>query len=206
MGSGNYINALNSSDKMYESSKNWLIREFDKERNIVGQFPDIGELIRVEKKTKKWKHYYFNISGFFDPDRGFLKVLNDIYIRYIEIKLDEKDLMPFCSLIVQPYEKIQELLKIKEGSFLDYSLSILYSFVVAGAIDIVMVLTAAEIHPIVGLAVGATVVGVMAYETYKYCKEERKIKFIKDETNLLITKIIDLFGVFDRYLEKCNVI
>ena len=206
MGSDNYIKALNSSDKMKESLKIWLIREFDKERNIVGRFPDIGELIRVENRTKGWKHYYFNISGFFDPDKGFLKVLDDIYKRYIEIKLNEKNLLPFGSLLTQPYKKIQELLKITEGSFLDDSLCLLYGFVVGSVIDVAIILAATRIHPIVGITVGATVIGILAYESYKEAKNSKEAEFIKREENLLFTKITELLKNFDRYLQYCNVI
>lgn len=144
---------------------------------------------------------------FFDPDKGFLRVLIDIYKRYNEIKLDIKEIMPFASLIFQPLDKIQELLKIKPGSFLDYSLSILYSFVISGIINITMVAMATRIHPIAGLAVGAVAIGIMSYESFKGFKESKREKFIKDETNLLITKILDLFGNgFEKYLKNCNII
>ena len=207
MGSSLSYTALNSNDKINESRKNWLISEFNKEKNIVGKLPDIGELIRVENKTKGWKHYYFNIEGFFDPDKGFLRVLVDIYKRYNEIKLDAKEIMPFSSLIFQPLDKIKEILKIKTGSFLDYSLSILYSFIFSGAINLTMALIAARVHPIAGVVVGAVAVGVLSYEAYKGFKELKREKFIKDETNLLITKIIGLFGDgFDKYLKECNII
>ena len=207
MGSSQSYTALNSIDVIYESRKNLLISEFNKEKNIVGKLPDIGELIRVELKTIGWKHYYFNIDGFFDPDKGFLRVLIDIYKRYNEIKLDDKEIMPFASLISQPLDKIQELLKIKPGSFLDYSLSILYSFVISGIINITMVALATRIHPIAGLAVGAVAIGIMSYESFKSFKEPKRKKFIENEINLLITKIIDLFGYgFEKYLKKCNII
>lgn len=207
MGSSQSYTALNSNDIIYESRKNWLISEFNKEKNIVGKLPDIGELIRVENKKKGWKYYYFNIEGFFDPDKGFLRVLVDIYKRYNEIKLDKKEIMPFSSLIFQPLDKIKEILKIKSGSFLDYSLSIFYSFIFSGAINLTMALFAARIHPIAGVVVGAVAVGVLSYESYKGFKELKREKFIKDETNLLITKIIGLFGDgFDKYLKECNII
>lgn len=207
MGSSQSYTALNSNDKINESRKNWLISEFNKEKNIVGKLPDIGELIRVENKKKGWKHYYFNIEGFFDPDKGFLRVLVDIYKRYNEIKLDAKEIMPFSSLIIQPLDKIKEILKIKTGSFLDYSLSILYSFIFSGAINLTMALLAARVHPIAGVVVGAVAVGVLSYEVYKGFKELKREQFIKDETNLLITKIIGLFGDgFDKYLKECNII
>ena len=207
MGSSQSYTALNSNDVIYERRKNLLISEFNKEKNIVGKLPDIGELIRVELKTKGWKHYYFNIEGFFDPDKGFLKVLVDIYKRYNEIKLDVKEIMPFASLMFQPLDKIQEILKIKPGSFLDYSLGLLYSFVVSGIINLTMVAVATRIHPIAGLAVGVVAIGIMSYESYKGFKELKREKFIKDETNLLITKILDLFGNgFEKYLKNCNII
>lgn len=207
MGSKQSYSALNSKEKMKESKINWLNSEFNKEKNIINKLPGIGELIRVEGKSKGWKHYYFNIEGFFDPDQGFLKVLVDIYKRYNEIKLDVKEIMPFSSLIFQPLEKIQEILKIKPGSFLDYSLSLLYSFIVSGAINLSMVLIAAKIHPYAGIAVGAAAIGLLAYEAYKGFKELKREKFIKDETNLLITKILGLFGDgCDKYLTTCNII
>ena len=207
MGNEQSYTALNSKEWIYESKKNWLNSEFNKEKNIVGKLPDIGELIRVEDKSNGWKHYYFNIEGFFDPDIGFLKVLVDIYQRYNEIKLDAKEIMPFSSLIFQPLDKIQEILEIKPGSFLDYSLGILYSFVISGAINLTMVLVTTRIHPIAGLAVGAAAVGIFAYEAYKGFKEIKREKFIRDETNLLITKILGLFGDgCDKYLTTCNII
>ena len=207
MGNSQSYTALNSNDKMNERTKNWLISEFNKEKNIVAKLPEIGELIRVENKKKRWKHYYFNIDGFFDPDKGFLRVLVEIYKRYNEIKLDDKEIMPFTSLIVQPLEKIQEVLKIKPGSFLDFSLSILYSFILSGVINLTTALIAAEIHPIAGVVVGAVAVGILSYEVYKGFKELKREEFIKNETNLLMNKIIDLFGDgFEQYLENCNII
>lgn len=207
MGSSQSYTALNSNDRINESSKNWLISEFNKEKNIVGKLPGIGELIRITRKTKGWKHYYFNIEGFFDPDKGFLRVLVDIYKRYNEIKLDVKEIMPFSCLIFQPLEIIQEVLKIKPGSFLDYSLSFLYSFLVSGVISLTMTAVAARIHPIAGVAVGAVAMGVMIYESYKGFKALKREKFIKDEINLLITKILGLFGNgFENYLRNCNII
>ena len=120
--------------------------------------------------------------------------------------------MPFSSLIVQPYEVIQEYLKIKPGSYLDFSLSLLYSFIIAGVIDLGVVLAATTINPIVGIGIGTIFVGVFAYELYKGLKGSdkaiylKKKKMIEDEGKFLFNRIIDLFGDFNRFLEKCNVI
>ena len=78
----------------------WLKKEFEKEENILVKFNN-NEIIRIERKMKGKKHYYFNISGFFDPDKGFIKALLDIYKRYDDIlSQDIKDIMKSLILII----------------------------------------------------------------------------------------------------------
>lgn len=74
------IRELNSGEIMSIKDKNWLIKEFGKEKNEQGQMSDNEKLISFEKVEDGKKHYYFNISAFFEPDKGFLRCFIDIYI------------------------------------------------------------------------------------------------------------------------------
>ena len=84
----------------------------------------------------------------------------------------KKDLMPFTSLMIQPFKKIMEYLEIKSGTFLHQSLSIVYGFVFGvgiGAIAYGLFL----INPVAGIiATGAAAVGygIGYYEMYKVHK------------------------------------
>ena len=78
--------ALNSYYTMNQYEINNLINEFNKDKNIIAKMPDVGDLLRVEIYKNGKEHYYLNVAGFFDPDRGFLKALGEIYERYNKIK------------------------------------------------------------------------------------------------------------------------
>ena len=172
----------------------WLKKEFEKEENILVKFNN-NEIIRIERKMKGKKHYYFNISGFFDPDKGFIKALLDIYKRYDDIlSQDIKDIMPFGCLILQPYEKIVEYLKIKPGGKLDYSLGILYSFVTGIGLGTLFSIIITRVNLPLGCAVTGLYIIVSIWEIYKGLKEESKIKNIKIQHDIFITKILQLFG------------
>jgi hypothetical protein len=189
------------------SVKKWLIREFDKEKNILGYMSDTDVLIRIEKKVEGKRHYYFNIAAFFDPDRGFLKCFSDLYERYKEIKnLNPDDIMPFASLISSPLEKIQEKLKIVPGSFLDYSLTLFYSIGFGFAVNAGIFLLA-RIHPLLGGVAYCGFVFTLLYEIYKGGKEIKKIEILKKEDEILVSRIFDLFSsvIKDKILDA-NVI
>lgn len=187
----------NTKEKNNEENKKineWLKKEFEKEKNILDKFNN-NEIIRIERKMKGKKHYYFNISGFFDPDRGFIKALLDIYKRYDDIlSQDMKDIMPFGCLILQPYDKIVEYLKIRPGGKLDYSLGIIYSFITGIGLGTLFSFIIARVNLPLGCAITGIYILVSIYEIYKYEREENKIKNIKIQHDIFITKILKLFG------------
>lgn len=200
--------AINSDYVMKQDEINELKNEFNKDKNIMGKMPDIGELLRAEIIKGGKKHFYFNIPGFFDPDRGFLKSLAEIYQRYIEIKdKTKKDLMPFTSLMIQPFKKIMEYLEIKSGTFLHQSLSIVYGFVFGvgiGAIAYGLFL----INPVAGIiATGAAAVGygIGYYEMYKVHKNYKYKEYLNNQGILFISKIKELFKKdYNRCLLECD--
>ena len=53
--------AINSNYVMNQDEINELKNEFNKDKNIIGKMPDIGELLRAEIIKEGKKHYYFNI-------------------------------------------------------------------------------------------------------------------------------------------------
>ena len=187
----------NTKEKNNEENKkinDWLKKEFEKEKNILDKFNN-NEIIRIERKMKGKKHYYFNISGFFDPDRGFIKALLDIYKRYDDIlSQDIKDIMPFGCLILQPYDKIVEFLKIRPGGKLDYSLGIIYSFITGIGLGTLFSFIIARVNLPLGCAITGIYILVSIYEIYKCEREENKIKNIKIQHDIFITKILKLFG------------
>ena len=206
------MKAINSNYEMTQDEINKLINEFNKDANNLGRMPDVGEFLRAEIIKGGKKHYYFSISGFFDPDKGFLKSLSDIYQRYIEIKdTTKRDLMPFTSLMTQPFEKIMRYLDITQGSLLFKSLSIIYGFVLGWGINFIICGLSA-INPVLGVIAGGVVAVGYAYgacELYKandYCKNK---EYIYNQGRLFISKIKDLFEKdYNRYLidYNCNII
>ena len=200
--------AINSDYVMKQDEINDLKSEFNKDKNIMGKIPDIGELLRAEIIKGGKKHFYFNIPGFFDPDRGFLKCLTEIYQRYIEIKDKTiKDLMPFTILMQQPFEKIMKYLKITPGTFLHQSLSILYGFVFGFGIG-VLAYGLYLINPVVGsIVAGAAVVGsaIEYYELYKANEHYKYKEYLYNQGILLISKIKELFKKdYNRLLTECD--
>lgn len=203
------IKELCSEEKMSIKEKNWLIKEFDKQKNILGYINEDDAFIRVEKLVDGKRHYYFNIAAFFDPDKGFLKCFSDIYQRYKEIcKLNPDDIMPFASLIFSPLEVIEKKLDIKPGSYLDYSLGIFYSIGFGISIAGVTLFLASRIHPVVGGIVYTGVLFTMLYESYKGDKEIAKIKKkFENEHEFLVSKLLGLFNsVLNDTILRANII
>ncbi len=203
------IKDLCSDEVMTISEKNWIIKEFGKEKNIFGNKSELDVLIKVEKVVDGKKHYYFNIAAFFDPDKGFLKCFSDIYKRYEEIKNTNIDeIMPFGSLIFRPYEEIQKILHVAPGSYLDYSLALFYSVGFSMIITGATIFLASRIHPVVG---GVFYLGVflrLLYEDYKGDKEIAKIKKFEKENEFLVGKILELFSSLlnNNKIFKANII
>jgi len=204
--------AINSNDVMNQDEINELINEFNKDKNIMGKIPDIGELLRAEIIKGGKKHFYFNISGFFDPDRGFIKTLAEIYERYIEMQgINKKDLMPFTILMSQPFEKIMKYLEITPGTFLHKSLSLVYAFVFGFGIG-AMVYGLCLINPVIGgIAVGVATIGygIGYYEIYKTNKHYKYKEYLHTQGILFVSKIKELFKKdYNRCLTKlnCNII
>ena len=204
--------ALNSYDTMNQYEINNLINEFNKDKNIIAKMPDVGDLLRVEIYKNGKEHYYLNVAGFFDPDRGFLKALGEIYERYNEIKnITRKDLMPFTSLMMQPFEKIMEILEIRSGTFLHLSLALVYAFAFGAGIGaIVGVLF--SINPVlggIGICVAGIGYGIEAYEVYKANKHYKYKNYLQEQGNLFISKINELFKKdYNRCIidYNCNII
>ena len=181
-----------SNDILKKKFEDWLKKEFEKEQNILDKFNN-NEIIRVERKIKNKKCYYFNISGFFDPDRGFLKVLIDLYERYNEVKAKAKDIMPFTCLIFQPYEKIIEILGVKKGGHIDSCMTILYSFGIGIGINAILAFISSVNIPL-GIAVTSLYYINSIYEIYKGLEQIKKIKKLKSQGDLFISKILKIFG------------
>lgn len=204
--------ALNSYYTMNQNEINNLINEFNKDKNIIGKMPDVGDLLRAEICKYGKKHYYFNVAGFFDPDRGFLKALGEIYERYIEIKkIHIKDLMPFSSLMMQPFEKIMEVLEIKSGTFLHFSLALVYGFAFGAGIGAIIGILF-SINPVlggIGLGVAGVGYSITAYEMYKANKHHKYKEYLENQGNLFISKINELFKKdYNRCIidSNCNII
>lgn len=204
----NMSKAINSNNVMNQNEINELINEFNKDANIIGRMPDVGELLRAEIIKGGKKHFYFNISGFFDPDRGFLKTLAEIYQRYIEIKdKKRKDLMPFTSLMAQPFKKVMEDLDISPGTFLYQSLGMIYSFVFGAGVGAI-VFALYTINPVIGgIATGVAAVGYgySYYEMYKANKHYKYKDYLFNQGRVFISKIKEIFEKdYNRLLIECN--
>lgn len=184
--------AINSKNIYLSSSEiNQLKNEFEKSKNIIGNIPDI--LLRAEIIKDKKKHIYFNISGFFDPESGFLKTLGEIYSRYLEIrKYKRSDIMPFHSLMMQPFEKIMNYLDIAEGSTLHKSLACIYSFLYGAAIGTLTGLLFL-VNPILGATATIGAAGYMLYESYNANKHYKYKEYLENQGNLFVSKIKELF-------------
>lgn len=102
--------------------------------------------------------------------------------------------MPFSCLIFRPLKEIGEILKIKPGSNLDYSLGILYSIAFSLPLTGLTVFLASRIHPLVGIALYAGVFITMLYKDYKGLKEFEKIRKLEKEDEFLISRIFNLFS------------
>jgi len=181
-----------SNDILKKKFEDWLKKEFEKEQNILDKFNN-NEIIRVERKIKNKKCYYFNISGFFDPDRGFLKALKDLYERYKEVKTKAKDIMPFACLIFQPYEKIIEILRVEKGGHIDLCIGILYSFGVGIGLKAIFAFISSVYLPL-GIAVTSLYYINSLYEIYKGLEQIKKIKKLESQSDFFISKILKIFG------------
>ena len=207
MTSNDCENLNNSSKKMKRDMFILLQKEFNKEQNKIKKFEN-DELIRVEIEKDGEKHYFFNFSSFFDPDEGFLKCLSDLYKRYEEIKKVE-DVMPFTDLLCKPFDKIMDILKIKQGDLLFNSLGLIYSCAIGisfGAISSSLIFSGNLFLSGIGIALYAGVLGTQLYEIYKGSNEINKIQILKGEDEELIRNLFAFFGnQVCENLEKCNV-
>ena len=201
-------NLNNPKDKMKRNNLDMLIKEFNKESNQLAKFDNDG-LFRVESTIDNKKHYYFNFSCFFDPDHGFLKCLSDLYKRYNEMK-DVKEIMPFTSLIYQPLDKIFELLNIKPGDALSYSLAFIYYWVFGLVIEGISDLLASSFNPYLITASVVFYYG-MNYlnlsELYKKTKEINKYQTSEEQEEQLFSQLMKFFGSeIGQHLQNCNII
>ena len=201
-------NLNNPKDKMKRNNLDMLIKEFNKESNQLAKFDNDG-LFRVESTIDNKKHYYFNFSCFFDPDHGFLKCLSDLYKRYNEMK-DVKEIMPFTSLIYQPLDKIFELLNIKPGDALSYSLAFIYYWVFGLVIEGICDLLASSFNPYLITASVVFYYG-MNYlnlsELYKKTKEINKYQILEEQEEQLFSQLMQFFGSeIGQHLQNCNII
>lgn len=201
-------NLNNPKDKMKISTLDMLIKEFNKEANQLAKFDNDG-LIRVEITIDHKKHYYFNFSSFFDPDYGFSKCLFDIYKRYYEVK-NLKEIMPFTSLICQPLDKIFELLNIKQGDVLFYSLVFLYSFAfgfVIGGISSLLVSSGNPYLITAGVVIYCGVTYLNLSEFIKGTKEINKYQIVEGQDEQLFSQLMQFFGSeIGQHLQNCNII
>lgn len=203
------VNLNNPKDKMKRNTLDMLIKEFNKETNQLGKFDNDDALLRVESTIDHKKHYYFNLSSFFDPDHGFLKCLTDLYKRYNEMK-DEKDPMPFTSFICQPLDKIFELLNIKPGDALSYSLAYLYGFSFGFAIGEICNLLVSFGNPCLftaGVVICCGTIYLNISEFIKGTKAINKYQILKGQDEQLFSQLMQFFGSeLDQHLQNCNII
>lgn len=199
-------NAINSGNIYISSNEiNELIKEFDKSKNVIGMIPGIGDLLRAEIVKDGKKHFYFNMAGFFDPEKGFIKTLGDIYSRYLEIKnIKKEDVIPFHCLMMKPFEKIVEYLDIAKGSLLYKSLGYIYSFLYGAGIGVLCGILY-SINPIAGaIGTGVALIG-MGYELYKGNRHYKYKEYLENQGNLFISKISGLFEKdYNTYILECN--
>ena len=203
------VNLNNPKDKMKRNTLDMLIKEFNKETNQLGKFDNDDALLRVESTIDHKKHYYFNFSSFFDPDHGFLKCLTDLYKRYNEMK-DEKDPMPFTSFICQPLDKIFELLNIKPGDALSYSLAYLYGFSFGFAIGEICNLLVSFGNPCLftaGVVICCGTIYLNISEFIKGTKAINKYQILKGQDEQLFSQLMQFFGSeLGQHLQNCNII
>ena len=202
-------NLNNPKDKMKRNTLDMLIKEFNKETNQLGKFDNDDALLRVESTIDHKKHYYFNFSSFFDPDHGFLKCLSDLYKRYNELK-DVNEIMPFTSLICQPLDKIFELLNIKPGDALSYSLAYLYGFSFGFAIGEICNLLVSFGNPCLftaGVVICCGTIYLNISEFIKGTKAINKYQILKGQDEQLFSQLMQFFGSeLGQHLQNCNII
>ena len=201
-------NLNNPKDKMKRNTLDMLIKEFNKETNQLAKFDNDG-IIRVESTIDHKKHYYFNFSSFLDPKYGFLNCLSDLYKRYNELK-DVNEIMPFTSLICQPLEKIFELLNIKPGDFLSYSLAVLYGCAFGFVIGELTCLMLSSGNPYIitaGVGIYCGVNFLSLFEFMKGTKEINKYQILEGQDEQLFSQLMQFFGSeIGQHLENCNII
>ena len=101
MGNSESIYSYDKKAKMDKSLKDWLIKEFGNNKNIISRAPGAGFLVKTIKEFKGQKHYYFNIAAFFDPDNGFIMCLVKKYEQYLKQikKLESDKFITFIDLL-----------------------------------------------------------------------------------------------------------
>ena len=209
MGNSESIYSYDKKAKMDKSLKDWLIKEFGNNKNIISRAPGAGFLVKTIKEFKGQKHYYFNIAAFFDPDNGFIMCLIKMYEQYLkQIKKLEKDkFITFIDLLSRPFEFILSFLGWKDDSVGLAILRNLYSMALGVAIGIgVGALSAilSQVHPLLGIAT-TTIALVIELNSLSKIKALEKIEKNQNE---LFSKIFNYFKSpnFINMLYEINII
>ena len=209
MGNSESIYSYDRKAKMDKSLKEWLIKEFGNNKNIISRAPGAGFLVKTMKEFKGQKHYYFNIAAFFDPDNGFIMCLIKMYEQYLKQikKLESDKFISFLDLLSRPFEFILSFLGWKDDSVGLSILRNLYSMALGVAIGIgVAGLSAflSHFHPLIGIATTAIFLIIDLNSLSKI----NAYKKIEKNQNELFSKIFNYFKSpnFINMLEEINII
>ena len=209
MGNSESIYSYDRKAKMDKSLKEWLIKEFGNNKNIISRAPGAGFLVKTMKEFKGQKHYYFNIAAFFDPDNGFIMCLIKMYEQYLKQikKLESDKFITFLDLLSRPFEFILSFLGWKNDSVGLSILRNLYSMALGVAIGIgVTALSAflSNFHPLLGVAT-TTIFLLIDLNALSKIKAYEKIEKNQNE---LFSKIFNYFKSpnFINMLEEINII
>ena len=209
MGNSKSIESYDKKARMDESLINWLIKEFGKNANIISRAPGAGYLVRTTKKFKGQNHYYFNIPAFFDPDKGFIMCLFQMYEQYLKkIKEIENDkYISFLELLSRPFEFILSFLGWENDSKGLTILRSLYSMALGVGIGFgvaTLAMLASKVHPLLELATISAFVIIELNSLKKIYAMEK----IEKNGNELFSKIFENFKMtnFIYILKEINVI
>lgn len=110
--------------------------------------------------------------------------------------------MPFTELLCRPLDKIMDVLKIKPGDFLFYSLSFIYGCVEGLAIGALILSGNCVL-----CGIGAFLYLRQMYELINGSKKINKYQILEGEDEELIRNLFQFFGIqVSNYLDNCNVL
>lgn len=213
MGNEEYIDSYDKSARMSKSLKEWLIKEFGKNENIIGRTPGADYLVKTKKVFGGKTHYYFNIPSFFDPVNGFISCLRKMYEQYLKRlkSIEEDKFISFVGLLCKPYDYVIKYLGWENDSAGRLILDHVYSFALGlafgcGVVAIGSLLS--RIHPLLGAAVVVTTIvieirSIGRIKAYENCEKDanelfkRIFGYIKDPNYLKKLEEINVIEIAD---------